>query len=144
MNIDWFKPYDETVYSVGAIYVVVLNLSRTERYRLENVILVGVVPGPQEPDRDINSFLSPLVKDLSKLYKGISFRDPSSFPSLTTMRAMLVCVTCDLSAMHKVLGFTNFNANKGCSKCLKEFPAAHFGAKPNISGYDLSELVAER
>ena len=30
MNIDWFNPYDETVYSVGAIYVVVLNLPRTE------------------------------------------------------------------------------------------------------------------
>ena len=49
MNIDWFIPYDETVYFVGAIYVVVLNLLWTERYRLEHVILVGVIPGPHEP-----------------------------------------------------------------------------------------------
>lgn len=49
---------------------------------------------------------------------------------------MLVCVICDLPATRKVLGFANFNANKGCSKCLKEFPTAHFGEKPNFSGYD--------
>ena len=91
-----------------------LNLPRTEQYRVENVLLVGVIPCPHEPGRDINSFLSPLVKDLSKLHKGASFRNHSSFLSFTTMRAMLVCVTCDLPATRKVLGFANFNANKVC------------------------------
>ena len=135
MNIDWFNPYEETVYSVGAIYLVVLNLPRTERYRLENVILVGIIPGPQEPAGDINSFLSPLVKDLNQMYKGVWFRNSSSYLSLTTVSAMLICVTCDLPATRKVLGFANFNALKGCSKCLKEFRTTHFGAKPNFSGY---------
>ena len=63
INIDWFNPYDEAVYSVGAIYVVALNLPRTEQYRLENVILVGVtyLRGPHEPRRNIDSFISPLL-----------------------------------------------------------------------------------
>ena len=28
-------------------------------------------------------------------------------------------------------GFYNFNALKGCSKCLKEFPTTQFGSKPD-------------
>lgn len=135
MNNDRFNPYEETLYSVGAIYLVVLNPPRTERYKLENVILVGIIPGPHEPVGDINCFLSPLVKELNQLYKGVLFRNSSSCLSLTTLRAMLICVTCDLPATRKVLGFANFIALKGCSKCLKEFPTAQFGAKPNFSGY---------
>ena len=45
--------------------------------------------------------------------------------------------SCDLPATRKVCGFSNFNACKGCSKCLKEFPTEHFGAKPDYSGYDV-------
>lgn len=95
---DWFNPYEETLYSVGAIYLVVLNLPRTERYKLENVILVGIIPRPHQPVGDINCFLSPLVKDLNQMYKGVLFRNPSSYLSFTTLRAMLICVNCDLPA----------------------------------------------
>ena len=68
LNIDWFNPFKEAPYSAGAIYLVVLNLPRTERYKIENVILVGVMPGPQEPKKNINFYLKPLVADLEKLY----------------------------------------------------------------------------
>lgn len=36
-------------YSVGAIYLIVLNLPRHERFKEENIILVGMTPGPNEP-----------------------------------------------------------------------------------------------
>ena len=46
MNVDWFQPYKRAVYLTGAIY---LTLLPELRYRQENVMLVGVVPGPKEP-----------------------------------------------------------------------------------------------
>ena len=59
MNMDFFQPYKHVQYSVGAIYLTVLNLPREVRNKPENVLLVGLIPGPNEPERDINSFLKP-------------------------------------------------------------------------------------
>lgn len=136
MNIDWFNPYKDAPYSVGAVYLVVLNLPRNERYKLRNVILAGVIPGPNEPTGVINSFLNPLVTDLLVLYEGVTFRKPSSHLGMTTVRAVLTCITCDLPATRKACGFANFNSLRGCSKCVKEFPTGRFGEKPDYSGYD--------
>ena len=63
INVDWFNPYVNTQYSAGAIYLVVLNLPRAIRYKFENVLLVGLIPGPKEPPLNINSYLCPLVQD---------------------------------------------------------------------------------
>ena len=56
LNIDWFNRFDDTPYSAGAIYLVVLNLPRCERYKIENTILVGMMPGPHEPKHHINTY----------------------------------------------------------------------------------------
>ena len=64
LNVDWFQPFTHSVYSIGAIYLTVQNLPRHERFKEENVILVGILPGPKEPHFTINSFLSPLVEEL--------------------------------------------------------------------------------
>ena len=37
-----------TQYSVGAIYLVLQDLPREQRFKEENIILVGVMPGPHE------------------------------------------------------------------------------------------------
>ena len=46
LNIDWFCPYKHSPYSVGAIYLVITNLPRSERFKREKVILVGLIPRP--------------------------------------------------------------------------------------------------
>ena len=38
LNVDWFQPFTRITDSVGAIYLVILNLPRQERYKRENVI----------------------------------------------------------------------------------------------------------
>jgi len=56
LNIDWFCPFSRTKLSVGAIYLSIMNLPRDERFKKENMILVGVIPGPKEPDVYISFF----------------------------------------------------------------------------------------
>ena len=63
MNIHWFQPYKHLTYSVGVIYLTIMNLPCSLRYKRENVLLVGIIPGPHEPSHDINSYLDPLVKN---------------------------------------------------------------------------------
>ena len=57
LNVDWFQPFAHTVNSVGVIYLTVMNLPRKFRFKRENVIIVGMIPGPVEPAHDINPFL---------------------------------------------------------------------------------------
>ena len=140
LNIDWFNLYEDTQYSVGAIYLSILNLPRSDRFKYENIILVGIIPGPKEPD-NLNHFLTPLVKELQILYDGVTFRNSSSLLSVTSIRAILLAIICDLPATRKVCGFTNFNGLKGCSKCLKEFPTEHFGEKPNYGGFNTDRWI---
>ena len=46
MNCDWFKPFDHSTYSVGVLYLVIL----------ENILIAGIIPGPSEPSyTEINS-----------------------------------------------------------------------------------------
>ena len=49
LNIDWVKPYKQIEYSVGVMYLVILNLPHPVHFKRENVILFGVIPGPCEP-----------------------------------------------------------------------------------------------
>ena len=71
INIDWFQPYKHVQYSVGAIYISILNLPRLVRNKLSIIMLVGIIPGPREPSRNANSFIEPLVSELNTFWHGI-------------------------------------------------------------------------
>lgn len=135
LNVDWFQPFKHTVFSVGAIYVSILNLPRHLRYKVENTILVGVIPGPHEPSLHTNSFLAPFVSELLQLWDGITLSGTNLMQPVT-VRAALLSVVCDIPGLAKVAGFLGHGARLSCSKCMKPFPTAHFGEKPNYSGYD--------
>ena len=71
--------------SFGAIYLTVQNLPCEHRYKEENIILVGMIPGPKEPSLSINSYLSPLVEELKLGWdKGFVVRSPQN--TLLTVR----------------------------------------------------------
>lgn len=121
INIDWFQPYKLTQSSVGAIYLTVLNLPYHLRYKREFVILAGIIPGPNEPKRDINSFLRPLVDELFDFWKGIPMHVYGE-DNIKIIKCALICVACDMPASRKVCGFLGHSALHGCNKCKKEFP----------------------
>ena len=107
LNIDWFNPFKHIEYSVGVLYLVIANLPRSERYKIENVIIVGMLPGPKEPKKHMNSYLKPLVDELLEFWKGTYLSAPGVF---VPIRCALLCVSCDLPATRKVCGFTSFSS----------------------------------
>ena len=118
LNIDWFQPFEHYTYSLGVIYLVVMNLPRTKRYKRENVI-VGTIPGPSEPPLTINSYLFPLVTELQQLWSGVTLNLPDGTVHL--VRGALLTVACDMPASRKVCGFLSHSANLGCPRCYCEF-----------------------
>ena len=135
LNIDWFQPFKFSIYSVGAIYLTVMNLPRSQRFKRPNVILLGIIPGPSEPAHDMNSLLLPLVKELKKLGDGVNMnvRNGSTCANVLVCCALLCCA-CDLPAGRKVCGFLRHSTSLGCSKCLNSFPRTV--GTMNYSGFD--------
>ena len=106
------------------------------RYKRENVILVGIIPGPREP-KSINSFLKPLVDELLLLWNGkILSVNTSTGIKDEFVRAALLCVSCDLPAAQKTCGFLGHSANLSCSKCFKKSPGEV--VNKDYSGFDHS------
>ena len=103
-NVDWFQPYKLTVSSVGVMYLTVINLPRALRFKRENVIIVGIIPGPSEPQRHMNTFLRPLVDELLQPWEGVLMKIPR-FTTPKLVRCALLCVACDMPAGRKACGF---------------------------------------
>lgn len=144
LNVDWFQPSEHMQYSVGAIYLCINNLPRSCRNKLENCVLVGVMPGPKEQTaQQIGHYLKPMVNELKKLYQGIimpTFEMPKGVP----VRAALLSINCDIPASRKIGSFLSFSAKVGCNKCAQAFPTCKTdkGAiKINYANFDESSWV---
>ncbi len=139
MNVDWFQPFSHIQYSVGAIYLTVQNLPCSQRYKEENVILVGVMPGPSEPPLTMNSYLGPLVEDLNVGWND-GFVVKTHGDSEISLRIAVTCIACDIPASRKVCGFLGHNAALGCNKCFKKFNNVSLG-HTDYSGFIQALIV---
>ena len=135
LGCDWFQPYKHVNYSVGALYIYFYNLPREERMKLENVVLLGLIPGPSEPKKVMNSYLSPFVNDMLQFWEGVPLWHECT-KQLITIRMALLSVMCDIPATRKLCGFAGHSAAHGCSKCLKKFSWSSTENKLDYSGYD--------
>ena len=55
--------------------MVLVNLPCEIRFRKENIIIIGVIPGPKEPKGNNNFFLKPLVDELLDLWNGVIIKE---------------------------------------------------------------------
>lgn len=124
LNMDGFNPYGNKEAgkhtSICGIYLVCLNLPIHLRYRMENIFLLGVVPGPHEPStHEVNHLLRPLVDDLLYLWDhGIYLTQTSKFPFGRRIRCALIPIISDLPAARRVAGLGGHSASYFCSECL--------------------------
>ena len=127
-NEDGFNPYGNRLagkqVSVGGMYLTCLSLPPPIRCKIENMCLVGVVPGPHSPSKDqMNYLLSPLVNDLLKLWKtGVFFTKTPRYPHGRLVRAALLPLACDLPAALQVAGYAHFSSHHFCHKCKQTLP----------------------
>lgn len=121
-------------YSIGVFYLATLNLPRSERFKWENILVIGIVPSLDREHKNLNEFFELAVDELKALWKGVRLRPSLSRTSLIFCAAVL-CVSLDTPTTGKICGFKGHSAVFGCSRCLKKFPGS-FGEKRDYSGFD--------
>ena len=108
LNMDGFQPFKRRQYSVQGIYLAIMNLPRHLRYRRENMILVGLIPGGKERI-PLSYFIKRLADQLKKLWVSIS--------KILKRRVALLAIACDVPAGRKLCGFLSHSSPRGCSRC---------------------------
>jgi hypothetical protein len=123
LNLDWFQPFTHSPYSLGAIYLAILNIPREERYRKENLILLSLLPGPKEPhSHQLNNYLKPLVDELQMMWSdGFKYHCKTEGNEQRTFYGALLCISADIPAARKLGGMLSHAAAYGCSKCKIKF-----------------------
>jgi hypothetical protein len=105
--------------SATAIYMVLLNLPKEERFKYKNMYLVGVIPGPSKPSLEqINHALSLLVLELLEFWKGVFYTRTYKFPSGRLLKGALIPLVCDMLAARQVAGFGSVTSTFFCTFCL--------------------------
>jgi hypothetical protein len=95
-----------------------LNLPPTQQYKVENIFLFGIIPGPNEPSLDkVNHLLRPLVIELKEFWQGVFFESTSHHPQGRTIQAAIFPLIADLPALRKVGGFGSHSCTRFCSFC---------------------------
>jgi Transposase family tnp2 len=137
INLDWFQPFESSVYSCGAIYGVICNLPRETRFKKENMLTLGLLPGPNEVRlHKINHYLSPIVDELIEFWNGIEI--PAAGKNI---RLALICCSNDIPAARKLCGHKS--ASSSCHRCYKIANVS--GNKSNFGGFeDIDNWFVER
>jgi hypothetical protein len=143
LGTDGVQLFDKGSYTVWPIMLVIYNLSPEVRFLEENVICLGIIPGPFKP-ANIGSYLHPLINELKQLRDGINgvldastlsstfldtmaacqprltvdeFRATLPPTSLFTLRAHVVVVTSDMPARDELMGLTGHGSYGYCNYC---------------------------
>jgi hypothetical protein len=126
LNLDWFQPYTYSTYSVCCVYLCILNLHRSVRYKRENVILLTLLPPGTNKTQEkvktsvLNEMLRPAVDELLVLWMdGIMVRPDPAGNELVSCRAALFLVSCDMPACRSLGGFLAPTSRCGCWLCKK-------------------------
>ncbi|CAG8578994.1 10212_t:CDS:2 [Cetraspora pellucida] len=110
LNVDWYTPYSYVKRSCAPIYMTILNFPRHIRYRNENLILVGIIPGPKEPNtKQLQNYLQPMVNELKQLWSSQIFKT-TQYPIRRMFRCALVQIACDIPAARtSKLDYSNYS-----------------------------------
>jgi hypothetical protein len=129
--VDWYQKHEQGHHSVGLIWACVLNLPREERYDLHNMMLVGVLPGPEETSNaQLQGALKILTEELQVLWnEGVKVVRAGGKPEDGMRhRVFLFNVVCDTPAMRATCGFGRESSLHGCPYCDGAFVARSRGS----------------
>ena len=134
INVDWFQPFKRTVYSSGAIYGAICNLPRELRFKPENMLILGLMPGPNEAKlHQINHYLAPIVDQFQSFWAGVKLDRTFEHLSGRLIKCAVIACCCDIPAARKLCG--HYSANVCCHRCLKVARNRNFSGMDDIEDW---------
>ncbi|KAF5341189.1 hypothetical protein D9611_006128 [Ephemerocybe angulata] len=112
---DGFAPFKSRKQTCWPLLVFNYNLSPELRFRFENLICVGVIPGPRKP-KDFDSFLWPFVEELLELALGVKTYHGVE-EKFFQMHAYLILCTGDMPAVAMMMMMKGHSSVYPCRQC---------------------------
>lgn len=97
--------------------IILVNYNRlpSKHYCLEDLLSIGVVPGPHQP-KDMDSFLWPLIEEMKKLMCGVLAWDAMRKVNFY-LHAYLILAFGDMPAVAKLMRIKGHNGKLPCRAC---------------------------
>ena len=94
-----------------------LNLPLDVRYKLENMYLAGIIPGPKQPSlKNLNHYIRPLIAQLATSWKqGVRYSRTANHPGGHVTWSTIVLAVCNLPAVHHLAALAGTGSHFLCS-----------------------------
>ena len=112
---DGFAPFKKRKHTAWILLIFNYNLPPEQRFRKDNILCVGIIPGPKKP-WDADSFIYPLVRELLELAIGVSAYDALS-RSLFALHAYVITGFGDIPAVSMLMHMKGHNGTCPCRMC---------------------------
>src|ERR1043165_9232205 len=87
------------------IYGVICNLPREVRFKKENMLILALLPGPNEVKlHKINHYLVPIIDELLEFWSGVNLPSSEDHPEGKKIRLAVICCANDIPAARKLCG----------------------------------------
>ena len=116
LSADGFAPFRRRTKTAWPLILFNYSLPPEIRFQLENILSLGVIPGPKKPV-DFDSFIWPLVQELLRLAVGIHAYDKLT-DTFFPLRAYLILVFGDIPAISMVMSMKGHNGICPCRMCM--------------------------
>ncbi|CEL62957.1 hypothetical protein RSOLAG1IB_12611 [Rhizoctonia solani AG-1 IB] len=137
LSTDGVGPFKTRKQQCWPLILINYNLPPSIRTRLENILCLGVIPGPQSP-KELNTFLEPLIDELEELAHGVpAFDAANRHPFL--LHAYLIAAFGDMPAVAKMMEMKGHNGKLPCRACKIRGVRARHGPHPNTNYVPLSQ-----
>ena len=112
---DGFAPFKRRKHTAWILLIFNYNLPPEQRFLRDNILCVGIIPGPKKP-WDADSFIYPLVRELLELAAGVSAYDALS-RSLFALHAYVITGFGDIPAVSMLMHMKGHNGICPCRMC---------------------------
>ncbi|CAF1432883.1 unnamed protein product, partial [Rotaria sordida] len=119
MNVDGIQVANNSTTSLWIFTLVINEIKRTERFKLKNIIIGGIVSTTSKPTRaQMQSLLSAMVDELLLLEKGVFLEVKYLNYNVTKfLKCFLIASCCDKPAQSLVQGISEPTGAFGCGAC---------------------------
>ncbi|PIL25594.1 hypothetical protein GSI_11342 [Ganoderma sinense ZZ0214-1] len=115
LSTDGFAPFKRRTKTAWPLILFNYNLRPDIRTHLDNILGLGVIPGPKKPV-DFDSFLWPAVHEFLRLSVGVYAYDALS-NAFFALRAYLILIFGDILAVSMVMRMKGHNGACPCRMC---------------------------
>jgi hypothetical protein len=115
-STDGYSPHKRKAKTAWPLVIYNYNLPPEERFQNENIIVLGVIPGPKKP-HDFDSFAWPMVEEMLALAVGVKTWDANT-KEFFMLRAYLIIIFGDIPAVSMLMRMKGHNGKCPCRFCM--------------------------